>query len=141
MKKSFFYGLVTLIAFTFVLSSCNKYEEGANFSLLPAKTRLVNTWTLNTYKVGSTTQTIDNTTLEIKKDDTGVFTYTSGSSSTTDDGMWSFNSNKTTVTLTDFTFYGGTWTIVKLKNKELKLRKSDTVFGGEVISELSFTGE
>ena len=36
-------------AFALVFSSCNKYSEGPNFSLLTKKARVVNDWTLDSY--------------------------------------------------------------------------------------------
>ena len=42
---------LSLLSFAviFVFSSCNKYSEGPNFSLLTKKARVVNDWTLDSY--------------------------------------------------------------------------------------------
>jgi len=45
IMKLFRLGAFALLAVVAIsLSSCNKYEEGSNFSLLSSKARFVNTW-------------------------------------------------------------------------------------------------
>lgn len=46
MKKTLFFIVLTLIVATTFLSSCSKYDEGSNFTLLSKKSRMVNNWHL-----------------------------------------------------------------------------------------------
>jgi hypothetical protein len=110
------------------VTSCNKYEEGSNFSLLSAKARIVNNWKV--VKVtfensGFTTTSTPDIKIAIKKDNTYTTTYTSGSTSYSESGTWAFNSDKTQVIFTDADNDSMTSTIVKLKNKELTLENVD----------------
>jgi TATA-box binding protein (TBP) (component of TFIID and TFIIIB) len=122
-------GFLFIVAISF--TACNKYDEGANFSLLTAKMRVVNHWKLTkiTATNGNTTydatSNFPSTILKIKDDNTYEVIYTVGNFNTTDNGTWEFNSDKTTLTATD---NGGDITIykiVKLKNKEMTLEYID----------------
>lgn len=127
MKKTILLSVIMVAAVAFTFTSCNKYDEGSNFSILPAKARLVNTWKVDkvTYTTGgfSTTGTAD-MTLDIKKDETYSSTLTSGSTTFTETGSWSFNSDKTELSLTNSNGDVATSTIIKLKNKELSLEST-----------------
>ena len=129
MKKSFFYTSFAVLSLVFVLASCNKYEEGANFSLRSAKARLVNTWTLQKTitTVGTLTSesTSDNVTMDIKKDGTYALSGTYFGFTVTDNGTWEFNSDKTGLVTTDSNGNTTTATIIKLKNKEFVLQNID----------------
>lgn len=130
-----------LFALTMVaVTSCNKYEEGSNFSLLSAKARLVNTWTLTKaeYNGNDVTYQYPSIKAEIKKDETYTITFTVGSMNSQENGKWAFNSDKTAVI---FTPNGGNagdpQTIVMLKNKMLKLKDVD----GSNTTIMTFAGE
>lgn len=129
MKKSIFYTSFAVLSLVFVLASCNKYEEGANFSLLSAKARLVNTWHLDKVTVSSggfsSESTDNNVTMEIKKDETYSSSGTYFGFAYTITGTWAFNSDKTQVIFTDSDGDVSTATIIKLKNKELVLEGVD----------------
>lgn len=129
MKKSIFYSAFAVLSLVFVLASCNKYEEGANFSLLSAKARLVNTWHLQKTTVTSggfsSESTSDNVTVEIKKDGTYSSSGTYFGFTFTDNGTWEFNSDKTQVLMTNSNGDVTSSTIIKLKNKELTLENVD----------------
>ena len=126
---------ITKLGFLFIVavafSSCDKYDEGANFSLLTAKMRLVNHWEMTKVTASNGNTTYDatgsfpSTILKIKKDDTYEVIYTAGNLTWSDTGTWEFNSDKTTVTTTDDNGDTATYTIIKLKNKELKLELLD----------------
>ncbi|GAB5417344.1 MAG: hypothetical protein Crog4KO_29260 [Crocinitomicaceae bacterium] len=146
MKKSNLlkaFGLLTLL---FVFAACNRYEEGSNFSLISAKARLANTWTISniTYTSGGNTTTITGTTgtMTISKDGTwnSTTTYTVfGSQQTdTDSGTWTFSDDKTQVTFVDSNGDANISTIIKLKNKELTLTNTDD--NGNV-TRIEYTGE
>ncbi len=107
------------------VTSCNKYEEGSNFSLLSAKARLVNDWKVQkvTYQSGGyATYAYPNMTTSIKKDNTYLSKVYSGSGSYEVNGVWSFNSDKTQVTFVESDGDTSIYTIIKLKDKELTLQ-------------------
>ncbi len=146
MKKSNLlkaFGLLTLL---FVFAACNRYEEGSNFSLISAKARLANTWTISniTFTSGGTTTTITGTTgnLTISKDgswnSTTTTTFFGQTQTSTDSGTWTFNDDKTQVTYVDSNGDAEVSTIVKLKNKELTLTSTDS--NGN-ITRIEYTGE
>lgn len=146
MKKSTLlkaFGLLTLL---FVFTACNRYEEGSNFSLISAKARLANTWTISTitYTDGGNTTTITGTTgtLTISKDGTwsSTTTYTVfGQTGTdTDAGTWTFNDDKTQITVIDSDGDATVSTIIKLKNKELSMSTTDNNGG---VTRIDYSGE
>ena len=120
------------LAIIFVFSSCNKYSEGPNFSLLTKKTRVVNDWTLESY-------TKDNTelyeqgyeeNLSIEKDGTYSMTRITPNlgqlHSVSSHGTWEFDNAKTSISfLEEGSIIGITYEILMLKNKSLKLRQTD----------------
>lgn len=64
--------LAALFISTLIFSSCNKYSEGPNYSMLTRKARLCNDWELKAYSVsGNNAFDVDYTTkLSIDKDGT-----------------------------------------------------------------------
>ena len=111
---------LAVLAVTFVLGSCSKYEEGPALSLRTKKARVANTWKADKYvsQDGTETQANDESTSEYTKD--GNVTITSGSFSF--NGTWEFNSDKTGI-ITTFEQGGvsssSTSIIIKLKNDEM----------------------
>lgn len=109
-----------------VIAACTKYDEGSNFSLLTPKARLVNTWTMTKYEVNGSDETVNNAGLEIifYKDNTFKRTFIFGFQ-VSEDGDWTFADGKERLILTkkDGTIEG--YTIVKLKNKEFKAKRTD----------------
>jgi hypothetical protein len=139
--KLFRIGAFALLALTAVaVTSCSKYEEGSKFTLLSAKARLVNTWTL----VAATSDGTDimgfmpDMKIEIKKDGTYTTTWTSGGLSTSDSGTWAFNSDKTQVAMTDSNGDVSNSKIIMLKNKDLKLQDADNTSSVDIFT---FEGE
>ena len=122
---------LALLAVTFVLGSCNKYEEGPALSLRTKKARITNTWKTDKYVDSDGTEENagdDDGTWEIKKDNS--FTITQGQF--TANGTWEFvndkESLKTTITYSQsglsFT-EENTVKIIKLKNDELWIEDED----------------
>lgn len=138
--KLFRMGAFALLAVVAIsLSSCNKYEEGSNFSLLSAKARLVNTWTVLSATANGTDISAgipDNYT--INKDGSYVATWTAGGLSVNDNGKWEFNSDKTQVTLTDSDGDQSVWKILMLKNKDLKVQLLDNT---SIVTIITLEGE
>jgi hypothetical protein len=129
MKRIMKTSVLLMFALTMVaVTSCNKYEEGSNFSLLSAKARLVNTWTLTKveYNGNDVTGSYPGVKTELKKDNTYTTTFTLGSLSTQESGTWDFNSDKTALIITpNGETANDAATIVMLKNNMLKLKDVD----------------
>ena len=113
---------LTLLAMTFVLGSCSKYEEGPALSLRTKKARVANTWETDYYVSEDGTQTQDqgDGTIEYTKD--GKVSYNYGSISVS--GTWEFNDDKTEIETTIENSTSSS-TIIKLKNDEMWLADSE----------------
>lgn len=101
MKKSLAF-LLILVTGLF-LNSCKKYDNGPDFSVIPAKYRVDNTWKIDSWYVNGTSQStsfFSNSTYIFTKD--GVYTekWTSGGLSLQSDGTWKFTSNKEKISIT-----------------------------------------
>ncbi len=122
-------GFLFLVAISF--TACDKYEEGANYSLLTAKMRIVNHWKLDKVTItnGNTsydaTNVYPNTIMKVKKDNTYETIYTAGNITTNETGAWDFNDDKTQVVITETGENPDSYNIIKLKNKELKVEYVD----------------
>ncbi len=124
--------LLVVVLFT-VIASCKKYEEGPGISLRTKKARFIGIWQLNKW-------TIDGTEQELSSITWSLSTYSSGNyektiqynipplPTTTDieQGTWEFDKKKENVL---FLVSGNPGAIpqeiIKLKNRELWLRKTD----------------
>jgi len=137
MKKLFSLGLVAMLALTAVVSSCGKYEEGSKFTLLSAKSRVVNDWSLtgaayNGTEIISLYPTIK---MSFKKDDTYTTSFTAAGITTTETGTWAFNNDKTALLLSATgSATVDTQTIVMLKSKMMKLKSTDTAGGVTILT-------
>lgn len=110
--------VLVLVAFLLVtFMGCKKYDEGPTFSPWPAKWRVVNTWKIEAYVVGSVSTTVNNNdTYEFKSN--GDYVSTSGSISVT--GSWEFGDKKETIKVN----YGSVTSeakIVRLTSSEMWL--------------------
>jgi hypothetical protein len=138
MKKSIAIKSFALLALVFVFTACSKYEEGSKFTILTKKARMVNTWTLSSFTVDGNAQTIAGTnTWDIKKDGTATVSISSGGFSFSDTGTWDFNSDKTNLVVTDSDGDIEEYTIVQLKDKDLKLKQVEN----NIETVWTFTGE
>jgi len=124
--------LIIALAITLpMVSSCDRYEEGANYSLLTAKMRLVNHWKLDKVTITNGNSSYDatgsypTTILKLKKDNTYETIFTAGNFTTNETGTWEFNDDKTQVIITETGENPESFTIIKLKNKELKVEYVD----------------
>lgn len=128
MKRYSFF-LLLLLAMTF--AACNKYPDGPSISLRTKKTRLANSWVVDSFKEDGVDKTTDfkniyaGYLLSMTKD--GSYTvswkpYSLGNYVET--GSWSFDSQKIFVTFTSTTPSGkvSTWKVTKLEAKELWAR-------------------
>lgn len=120
MKKFLGIALLAIIAV-----SCDKYEEGSNFSLLSAKNRLVNSWSLTkiTLTSGSISSesTSDEQIITFENNNTYVSQGNFSGFNVEENGVWNFNNDKTELTTNDGNGNVTTFKILKLKNDELAL--------------------
>ena len=121
MKK-----ILVLALLSLTVVSCGKYEEGPGFSLLSKKNRITNTWILSKVEVNGLDETPSSSSytmkITLKEDETVTAEYTVFTLPYTITGTWAFNSDKSALILTDNTGTS-TNTIVRLTNKEMKLRE------------------
>ena len=126
-------GFAILLGTATLVSSCNKYEEGPSFSLLSAKMRITGDWTATAMTVNNEDTDMTNLDMTVSINNDGTFsseTVTtivigslSSSYTTTEVGTWDFNSDKTSVLMmVDGASSATEATILKLENKEMKLR-------------------
>lgn len=119
-----------LIALTFVLSACSKYEDGPSFSLLTKKKRLQGEWVVEsaTYNDQDATAQFlavagSNYVLEIEKD--GEY-RTEGSDP--DKGTWELGEDKDDIYFQsdDTNAEEVSYRILRLTNKEFWVRHTET---------------
>ena len=117
---------ISLLALLFVLGSCTKYDEGSNFSVLSAKARLVNHWSLTKYEIDNVEQQLNNASLEMDfyKDNSFKRTWVFGIQ-IPEEGKWAFADGKNKLLLTKNDQTTELYTIVQLKAKDLKVKRLD----------------
>lgn len=120
MKKVF--GILMIVAATMTISSCAKYDEGSNFTLLSAKSRVINTWKVTAWTANGNDIMSFNTVdqIDVKKDNTVAVT-TTVFGTTTDNGTWALSDDKATITFTDSSGSATTYTILQLTKDIMKL--------------------
>lgn len=128
MTKKLLVSFAIVITGSFTISSCDKYEDGSNYTIYSAKYRLAREWRLiETTKNGSS----ENNTLETvdvtygKKGFYKKVTVTQTNSTNVSEsevGSWDFNEDKTKITIAtkdDTT----ACSILELKASDLKFRE------------------
>jgi len=110
--------LVVVLSTTSVLTSCGKYEEGPNFTVLTKKMRVTGEWTLIALD-DVEVDPADGFESKILFEGDGTCTQSTNFNGVVseDVGTWEFNSDKTALLINETEA-----TILKLKNKEMKLR-------------------
>ena len=136
MKKTIFFSVLSLILATTFLSSCSKYDEGSNFTLLTKKSRMVNNWHLMSESVGGLEINLSGISkhLELSKDGSYKYTETYMILGQIIEGItygtWEFNDDKSKLVLTET---GATisdeYTILKLTKDEMKTEQVDPSTG------------
>jgi hypothetical protein len=124
MKKVF--GILMIVAATMTISSCAKYDEGSNFTLLSAKSRVINAWTVSAWTADGNDIMAFNVVdeIDVKKDNT-VSVTTTVLVTNTDTGTWTLSDDKATLTFTDSAGASTAYTILKLTKDEMKLSNTD----------------
>ena len=141
MKKTIFFSVLSLIVATTFLSSCSKYDEGSNFTLLTKKSRMVNNWHLTSITQDGVSLNMSGILLDLNlmKDGSATTTlsYTVLGQTFTDvtNGTWEFNADKSKLVLTET---GATvtdeYTILKLTKDEMKTEQIDASTGSVSIN-------
>ncbi|HYG50678.1 MAG TPA: lipocalin family protein [Flavobacteriales bacterium] len=130
-KKKKFYPvskktIYTIVAFSVVITSCSKYDEGPSLSLRSKKARIAGEWKIESVSENGTDITSDYTavfgsdaTFHIEKSGTYHIHYTGGE----DEGTWAFKGGKDEITFISNETGAGAedYHILKLKNNELWL--------------------
>ena len=131
MKQRSKIAVFSLAFLALAVTSCNKYEEGSNFTLYTKKARMVNEWTLESTQVNNVVYTEPTslvTKYKFNSDGSYMQAISSpdlGSSVLNTSGKWAFSSDKTKLLLTaSGNNYSSEFIIIALKNKELKLKTS-----------------
>ena len=123
---------VAAIASSFLLSSCGKFEEGPKISFRSAKSRLCGDWEIKSVTSSGVdvTSMFAGVTLDIEKD--GGYKFSQGSS--TAEGKWELGEDKDDVFFTpnDTSSIKMSYRILKLKNKEMKLRYTNSNGGYDI---------
>lgn len=123
--KLFRIGAFALLALMAVaVTSCSKYEEGSKFTLLTKKARLTGDWSLNKVEVNGNPEDISGYQVNVTflKDGSYTYKWTSGGFSVQESGTWKFSDDKEDLIFTDADGDVTTSQIVRLANKELKLK-------------------
>lgn len=141
MKRILSFGLVALFASTLLLSSCSKYDEGSNFTLLSKKSRMVNNWHLMFISQDGLALNMGGISfhMELMKDGSAknTLSYTSLGQTFQDVavGTWEFNDDKSKLVLTETgASVTDEYTILKLTKDEMKTQQIDASNGTVTIS-------
>ena len=141
MKKTIFFSVLSLIVATTFLSSCSKYDEGSNFTLLTKKSRMVNNWHLTSINQDGVSLNMSGILLDLNlmKDGSATTTlsYTVLGQTFTDvtNGTWEFNDDKSKLVLTETgASVTDEYTILKLTKDEMKTEQIDASTGSVSIN-------
>lgn len=117
--------IASIVFVVTLLASCGKYDEGSNFSLLTAKNRITNKWTLNKLEINGQTQSGASAqfTIDIRKDNSFTRTVTFFGT-VSDGGTWAFSGDKTNLILSYTDGTVKTYKIIQLKSKSLKVEET-----------------
>jgi hypothetical protein len=118
---------VLFVCAILILSSCNKYPDGPEFSLATKTMRLTNTWVVNTFIENDTDKTAEFMAQYVEykiyfdMERTYALHYYKPAIGKYDEtGTWDYNKRKTAITLKkDVNAAEATWNILRLQRKEL----------------------
>jgi hypothetical protein len=124
----------------FISTSCDKYEDGPEFTVLTEKMRISRDWRLTERTVNGSSDMSSIETVDVTFGKNGSYkkvkvTTVNGNSVTdSDTGSWDFNSDKTKLIITDGDGNTKTYTILELRNSDLKYR----LVGGDDVKEWKY---
>jgi len=141
MKKLFLIGFVAALATSAMMTSCSKYDEGSNFTLITKKQRVVNEWNLVSMTQDGTALSMTGLVVTIKFTKDGSYSQTTsytllGQTYTdTVSGTWTFSNDKTKLlTIETGTTVTGEWTIIQLAKDNMKLKQFDATNNSTTIT-------
>lgn len=116
--------LAVFLSCLMITSSCGKYEEGPEFTVLTKKQRLIGDWKIVEAMIDGQTQNVEDYaeyTLTFERNGTARITY----GALFHEGTWEFIDDKKKLRTIDFTGQMTEPTIIRLTNKELWLKDAD----------------
>ena len=141
MKKLFLVGFVAVLATSSMMTSCSKYDEGSNFTLMTKKSRVINEWNLVSMTQDGTALNMTGQVVTSKFSKDGTYStttaYTLLGQTYTDTvtGTWSFSDDKTKLlTIETGTTVTGEWTIIQLAKDDMKLSQFDAANNSTTIT-------
>ena len=128
--------LMAIVALSFVVASCGKYEEGPKISLASKEARVINVWALDAEFENGVEQTLTaedkDDYIEFMKDGKAVISWVYGGTTTDIDATWELSDDKEQLIMYMTYEMGGTTytdttesTILKLKSNEMWLEQVD----------------
>jgi hypothetical protein len=125
--------IVAVVLMAVAFPACQKYDEGPFLSLASAKSRVVNSWKMQTVYSNGSDVTAYWTLLwpsfnyELKNDDTYILTW---SSALVESGTWTFdNPKEKIITTATGSLTSTTYTITKLKKDEMWVTYTEAIGG------------
>lgn len=104
------------------LSSCKKYSEGPTISIIAKEVRVDNLWKVDKFITPTGTELVDTANTLYKFTRSGQVIWSNNKQAFT--GNWEFGDKKKTIIL-DFIPFDETYTILRLKNREMWLERID----------------
>lgn len=116
---------VLFLTLIFVFSGCDKYAEGPMISLMTTKSRISGSWRLKEVLTdgNDVTGSYPEYFIDIERDGSYSIKWSEAGFNFSDTGHWSFIDDGSKVRFVDSDGDEFWYTIVRLKNKELKLRE------------------
>lgn len=129
--------ILMVILSTLLLTSCKKYDDGPRISLRSKKERVINCWRVESLYKNGVQETLTGFEMEARTifEKGGLVTVTNTQVPTKSQGTWVFADNKNTLQVTIYYEVVSTsgnsvstinYTILKLKEKELWLKETDS---------------
>jgi len=130
MKRNLLHFFAGLIIISVMMSSCETYEDGPSFTLVSATNRVANTWKIEKVFVNDVDRSslfqalIDTYKVELTKDGELTETFTTSMGTHTNEGTWTFDSNKERI-ITTISGSTTSYKILRLKSSEMWLEEID----------------
>lgn len=136
---------ILLILVSLIFTSCGKYEEGPEISLLPKSSRLINNWALDAKYINGTQETLDDNdkaySYNVLKDGKLEYVYTMGAITYTGTGTWEFSDSKESVNFSYSvppTTYNHDFIILRLTSSEFWAEETTSFAGFSTTTEYHF---
>lgn len=132
MKRTLTYTF-SLVAILMVFAACGKYEEGPGISLRSKKARVEGEWKVTAMTINGNNAMTSGTSTEIDiTEDKFTTRDITAAGTTTSNGTWKFDDKKDNIIVTyteGAISVSYTYEIIRLANKEMKLKNVTTTNG------------